>query len=72
MGKFGGNNVWQIDSYKLFSKEKFGKWLSAKKLLLCRASLCFMCYDKIINLCVLSYFYPVGVSNDKQQYLTIF
>ena len=29
-GKFGGNNVWQIDSYKLVGEEKFGKWCSTK------------------------------------------
>ena len=35
----------------------------------------FMRYDKIINLCVLSCFYAVGVSNDElseQQYLASF
>ena len=26
-GKFGGDNVWRIDSCKLFGKEKFGEWL---------------------------------------------
>ena len=24
-GKFGGVNVWRIDSYKLFGEEKFGE-----------------------------------------------
>ena len=31
MGKFSGNNVWQIYSYKLFDKEKFDEWLDQDK-----------------------------------------
>ena len=45
-----------------------------KKLLRERRFL-FMRYDKIINLCALSCFYAVGVSNDElseQQYLASF
>ena len=30
-GKFGGDNVWRIDSYKLFGEEKFGEWLDQPK-----------------------------------------
>ena len=32
-GKFGGDNVWRIDSCKLFGEEKFGEWLSTKKII---------------------------------------
>ena len=41
-GKFGGDNVWRIDSYKLFGEEKFGEWLSTKKIFR-GASLRFLC-----------------------------
>ena len=32
-GKFGGDNVWRIDSCKLFGEEKFGEWLLTKKII---------------------------------------
>ena len=60
VGTFGGNNVWQM---------------IVNQKILCEALLCFMLNDKTINLCALSYFYPVGVSNDElseQQYLARF
>jgi len=32
-GKFGGDKVWQIYSFRAFGKKKFGKWIdSAKRL----------------------------------------
>ena len=33
-GKFGGDNIWRIDSYKLFGEEKLGEWLSIKKIII--------------------------------------
>ena len=33
-GKFGGDNVWRIDLYKLFGEEKFGEWLDQPKIII--------------------------------------
>ena len=47
--KFGGNNVWQIDFYKLFGEEKFGEWFVNQKIIIAQNVACFMRYDKIAN-----------------------